>query len=127
MWTMTLTPLSVYSLSVVALFLKAFLTIAVQARERLRARVFRYAEDAGQWRGTVGQDSDLCQRAERLLRNDAETELYYLALGGLLVVVEPNSRIAPFYFVIYVASRAYHAYWMFLPRQPHRNRAFGLG
>lgn len=124
---MTFNPLAVYALSVAVLFLKSFATISVQALERLRTRAFRYPEDAVQWRGAVAPDSDLCQRAERLLRNDAESQLYYLVLGGLFVVLDPSSRLGPFYFGIYTAARLAHAYWLLAPRQPHRNRAFSVG
>lgn len=121
---MAFEPLSVYALSVVVLFAKLFATISVQARERLRTRAFRYPEDAVQWRGQVAPDSDLCQRADRLLRNDAESQVFYLALGGLLAAVAPDSRVAPYYFIAYTLARLAHAYWLLAPRQPHRNRAF---
>jgi glutathione S-transferase len=124
---MTFEPLSVYALSVVVLFAKLFAAISVQARERFRTRAFKYPEDAVQWRGQVAPDSDLCQRADRLLRNDAESQMYYFALGGLLVVIAPGSRVLPYYFVVYTLARLVHAYWLLVPRQPHRNRAFALG
>jgi uncharacterized membrane protein YecN with MAPEG domain len=124
---MTFEPLSVYALSVVVLFAKLVVAISVQARERFRTRAFKYPEDAAQWCGQVAPDSDLCQRADRLLRNDAESQLYYLVLGGLLVAMAPDSRVLPYYFAAYTLARLAHAYWLLVPRQPHRNRAFGLG
>jgi MAPEG family len=125
--TMTFAPLAVYELSVVVLFFKFFVTISLQARERMRARGFRYPEDATTWHGVVGPDTDLCQRADRLLRNDAESQPFYLVSGAILVALAPSSRVAPFYFVSYVLCRCAHAYWLLSPRQPHRNRAFALG
>lgn len=124
---MTFNSLTVYALSVVVLFVKFVVTISLQARERFRTRAFRYPEDAAQWHGIAGPDSDLGQRAERLLRNDAESQLHYLVLGGVLVAVASGSRLVPLYFVTYTAARVAHAFWLLVPRQPHRNRAFALG
>lgn len=124
---MTFQASSVYALSVVVLFGKLLVAVSVQARERLRTRAFRYPEDAAQWRGEVAPDSDLCQRADRVLRNDAEGQVYYLVFGGVLLALTPDSRLLPYYFVTYPLTRVAHAYWLLLPRQPHRNRAFALG
>lgn len=121
---MSFEPWIVYSWSVVVLCLKFLATITVQARERLGSRTFRHPEDASQWHGVVGTDSELCQRAERVLRNDAENHPYYLALGGLLLFADPTSRVTPFYFVGYTISRVVHGLWLLVPRQPHRNYVF---
>jgi uncharacterized MAPEG superfamily protein len=119
--------LSAYALSVILLFCKFFFTISVQAKERLGARTFRHPEDAAFWKGTVREDSDLTQRAQHLLRNDGESQPYYLALGALYVAVGAWPDGAPFYFCGYVLSRFAHAYFFLKARQPHRNRAFALG
>jgi hypothetical protein len=119
--------LGVYALSVVVLFAKFFATISVQAVERLRHRHFRYPEDAGAWAGVVGEDSERCSRAQSLLRNDAESQLWYVALGGAYVVLDAWPSGAPFYFGGYAVSRLAHAYFFLARRQPHRNRAFSLG
>jgi MAPEG family len=119
--------LGVYALSVVVLFLKFFATITVQAVERLRDRRFRYAEDAAFWRGTVGEESDRTVRAQHLLRNDAESQLWYVALGASYLWLGAWPAGAPYYFGIYALSRVAHAYFLLTERQPHRNRAFSLG
>jgi glutathione S-transferase len=124
---MTFDSLSVYALSAFVLFSKFVVTISVQARERLRTRAFRYPEDAARWQGVVAPDSDLCQRAAQVLRNDTESQPYYLVLGALLVAFQPDSRAAIFYFATYTLARLAHTYWLLFPRQPHRNRAFSVG
>lgn len=124
---MTFDPLSVYALSALVLLFKFVVTISIQARERLRTRAFRYPEDAARWHGLVAPDSDLCQRAAHVLRNDGESQVYYLVLGAVLVALQPDSRAAIFYFLTYTLARLAHTYWLLSPRQPHRNRAFSVG
>lgn len=119
--------LALYASSIVVLFLKFFATITVQAVERLGAKRFRYPEDAVTWGGSVGEESERSVRAQQLLRNDSESQLWYVALGGVYVLLGAWPTGALFYFVGYPLSRVVHAYFMIRPRQPHRNRAFALG
>lgn len=125
--SMKFDPWAVYSLSVIVLFLKFFVTISVQARERLRERRFRYPEDSEHWHGVRGEDSDLCQRADRLLRNDAESQLYYLALAAAYVASGAWPTGTIWYFGGFTGARLFHGYWLLTARQPHRNRAFAVG
>ncbi len=124
---MSLDSLSVYLLSVLVLLLKYVAAISVQARERFRTRGFRYPEDAAHFRGAVAPDSELCQRAERLLRNDSESQPFYLILGLAFALQNPHPIVAASYFLGYASTRVAHAHWLLSPRQPHRNRAFALG
>jgi hypothetical protein len=119
--------LTVYSLSLVVLFAKFFLTISVQAQQRIRHRRFRYAEDAAFFRGNVGDDSELCVRAQQVLRNDTESQIYYLALGGIYLLVDAWPVAGPYYFALYACSRIAHTYFLLTGRQPHRNRVFAVG
>ncbi|HET9956649.1 MAG TPA: MAPEG family protein [Polyangiaceae bacterium] len=118
---------TVYVLSVIVLFAKTLATITVQAVQRLRSRQFRYPEDAAEWKGTAGPDNDVTQRAQNLLRNDAETQIFYLALGAAYALIGNWPPWAPVAFTVYPLSRLVHAYFFLRPRQPHRNRAFSLG
>lgn len=124
---MNVSTLGVYGLSVIVLFLKFCATITVQAMERLRHRRFRYAEDAAYWQGVVGDDSERSARAQNLLRNDAESQLWYLALAGAYALLGAWPTGARIYFCGYVLSRLAHAYFLLAAKQPHRNRAFSLG
>jgi hypothetical protein len=119
--------LGVYSLSLVVLFAKFFATITVQAVERLRQRRFRYPEDAACWTGVVAEDSERCVRAQHVLRNDSESQPWYVALAGAYVLLGAWPSGAPLYFGGYVLSRIAHAYFLLAGRQPHRNRAFSFG
>lgn len=124
---MNFSTLDVYALSVVVLFAKFFGVICVQAVERLRRRSFRYAEDAAFWGGVVGDDSERCVRAQQLLRNDGESQVWYLALAGAYTAQGAWETAAPFYFGTYTVARLAHAYFFLTAKQPHRNRAFSLG
>jgi len=76
--------LAVYVAAVLVLFVKAIVAMTIQGRERLRGGTFRYPEDATHWKGEVAPDSDRCERAQRLLRNDGESQPYFLVLGALV-------------------------------------------
>lgn len=118
---------AVYLGCVVLLFAKYVLAITVQARERLRLRHFRYAEDAAFWNGTVAEDSALCQRAQNLLRNDGENQPFFLVFGAAHVSLGLSPASGLVYFAGYALCRFAHGYFMLRARQPHRNRAFAAG
>lgn len=118
---------SVYCWSLVALWLKCVVAITIQARERLRVRVFQYREDATHWRGEVSNDTELCVRAQSVLRNDTESQPYFIALGAVCLLLDAAPSAAPFYFVAYTLSRLAHGYFLLTGRQPHRTRSFGVG
>lgn len=124
---MNSTALAVYAASWVALFLKFFGTALLQARARMRTRVFRYAEDAAFWHGQVGEESEASSRAQQLLRNDGEVHLYYLALGGAYLALGAWPTGAPYYFGVFMLSRLVHGYCLLRPIQPLRNRAYVIG
>jgi uncharacterized MAPEG superfamily protein len=125
---MTSPALSAYVLAVVVLFVKFVATTLVQAHVRLSTKAFQYPEDAAHWGGVhVGEEADRVVRAQRLLRNDAEGQPLFLALGGCYVALGASPEVAPLYFGAYVSCRLVHAYYFLRPRQPHRNRAFGAG
>lgn len=119
--------LAVYAASWLVLFAKFVVTVLVQARARMQTRVFRYAEDAAFWRGRVGAEPEPSARAQQLLRNDGEVQLYYLALGAAYLALGAWPRGAPYYFGVFTLSRLVHAYCLLRPRQPLRNRAYGVG
>jgi uncharacterized MAPEG superfamily protein len=119
--------LTSYLLVLLVLFAKFFTAIAIQARERFRARRFRYPEDAAYWRGSVAEDTELCVRAQNLLRNDGESQTYFLAFGLFYLLLGAAPVIACLYFGAYATSRLLHAYFFLTRRQPHRNRAFAAG
>ena len=119
--------LSAYVISVAALLVKMLLLISIQGITRIRAGRFQYAEDAAHWRGEQEQDADIVVRAQRALRNDAENQPLFLALGASYVALGASPAGAIGYFATFVLARWAHGYFMVRPRQPHRNRAFSLG
>jgi hypothetical protein len=125
--TMSSPALVVYAASWVVLFVKFAFTVALQGTSRVRARTFRYPEDAAFWRGQVGEDPESSARAQHLLRNDAECQVYYLALGSAYLALGAWPLGAPYYFATFVLARLAHAYFLLRPRQPLRNRAYAAG
>ncbi len=119
--------LAVYCASILVLWLKFLVAITIQARQRHAVAGFRYPEDASCWHGTVQSDSDLCTRAQALLRNDSESQTYFLILGLLYLLVDAWPTGAFVYFPAYALSRVLHSYFLLTARQPHRTRAFGVG
>lgn len=127
LWNMPLNASDVYIGSVLLLLLKYVAAIVLQARERFAHRRFRYAEDAAHWHGEVGDDTELCQRAQGLLRNDGESQPFYLVLGAAYVSLGLWPLGGVLYFAVYPLSRWLHAFFLLRLLQPHRNRAFALG
>lgn len=118
---------SVYCGALVVLWCKFLAAIVIQARERFRQHTFRYGEDARCWRGEVAPDTDLCSRAQSLLRNSTESEPYFLVLGGVYLLRNAWPAGAPLYFGVYVISRVVHACYLLRAKQPHRTIAFSFG
>ncbi len=120
--------IAAYVLSVAVLFLKLVVTISVQGITRMRSRTFQYPEDAAYWGGEERREEQaIVVRAQRLLRNDAEGQPFFFAVGAVYVAIGASPKLAPIYFGLYAASRLAHAWFLLRPRQPHRNRAFGVG
>jgi hypothetical protein len=117
----------VYLGSVLLLFVKYLAATVLQARERLAHRRFRYPEDAAFWGGEVADDTQLCQRAQSLLRNDTESQPFYLVLGAAYVSLGLWPLGGVLYFAVYPLTRWLHAYCLLRGLQPHRNRSFALG
>ncbi|MGE0328643.1 MAG: MAPEG family protein [Polyangiaceae bacterium] len=110
------------------LVLKFFMTISVQAWVRLNSRRFQYPEDARAFKGElVAEEADSVVRAQRVLRNDGESQPFFLAAAGLYVAAEVWPSGAWLYFGVYVLSRWLHAVCLLRPTQPLRNFAFGVG
>ncbi len=117
-----------YALCLSLLFLKFFFTISVQARVRLTTKRFQYAEDAKAWNGElVEAEADSVVRAQRVLRNDSESQPFFLAAAGLYTALGIWPTGAWLYFGVYALSRWLHAVCLLRPKQPLRNVAFGTG
>ena len=84
--------------------------------------------DAAAWKGeAVEREDERVERAQRALRNDGESQPYFLVFGALYVAVGAAPWAALLYFPGYALARIAHTWLLLRPRQPHRTRVFGLG
>lgn len=117
-----------YAVAAAVLFVKFLVTTGVQGITRLRTKTFQYPEDARHWGGSEpAREHELVVRAQRLLRNDAEGQPLFLAMGLAFVGLGGAPTFTAVYCLGYAASRIAHAAFLLRPAQPHRNRAFGVG
>jgi glutathione S-transferase len=121
------TSVAAYSIAAALLYMKMLVTVSTQGVVRLRTKRFQYPEDARHWGGEEAEDHPAAARAQRVLRNDGEGQPLFFALGAAYVLSGATPALAPVYFGVYVGSRFLHTWFFLRPRQPHRNRAFGLG
>lgn len=113
-------------LLVFALSLKFLLLIGLQGIRRMQTRTFRWPEDAAHWSGSVGREDPLVERAQAALRNDAESQPLFLAAAAFWLWSGANSALAWSVCAGYVFARGLHSLLMLWPKQPLRNRTFGL-
>ena len=117
-----------YTLAAAALFAKFVFTTGLQGITRMRTKTFQYPEDAAYWRGSEPPtEVERVVRAQRLLRNDAEGQPFFLAIGLAFVLLGGPPLFSALYFGVYAVSRVVHAGFFLRPQQPHRNRAFAVG
>jgi len=109
------------------LTVKFVLLASLQGARRARTHIFRWPEDAAHWGGTVANDEDpLCARAQAALRNDGESQFLFVAAAALWIAAGAPSRLAYPVVAAYLVLRAAHSALLLWPRQPLRNRLFGL-
>jgi uncharacterized MAPEG superfamily protein len=117
---------SAYAVLVVGLYLKYFVMIGIQGIERRRSAVFRWPEDAATWSGQVRPEAERVERAQAALRNASESEPLFLAASAAWILLGAAPAAALSACLGYVLVRCFHAFWLLVPRQPQRTRAFGL-
>ncbi|MFO0551720.1 MAG: MAPEG family protein [Polyangiaceae bacterium] len=120
--------IAAFGIALTVLFLKFVFTTSLQGITRVREKTFQYPEDAQSFGGVVVDvEHERVTRAQRLLRNDSEGQPLFIGLAAAYVVLGAAPKLAPVYFGVYALSRVAHAYFLLVPRQPHRTRAFGVG
>lgn len=121
--------LRAYALLLSLLLAKYVAVTTVQARARFASRTFRWPEDAAAWAGRAAErvEADAIERAQAVLRNDAETQPLVLATAACWLALGASGRDAMIVLSSYGVARLVHAYFLLRPRQPARNRAFVLG
>jgi uncharacterized MAPEG superfamily protein len=115
-----------YGLLVAGLTLKFAWLIGLQGLRRMRTRSFRWAEDATHWQGHISGEDVLVERAQAALRNDGESQPLFLAAAGLWIALGAGSSVALVVCSVYLLARVLHSVFMLWPRQPVRNRVFGI-
>jgi len=131
---LTLTPSGTTSLALgpfwlllAGLTLKFLVLTIFQGVRRSRTRTFRWPEDARHWGGAVVAEEDpLCARAQAALRNDGESQPLFVAATALWIAAGAPAALAYPVVAVYLAVRMGHSSWLLLPRQPLRNRIFGV-
>ncbi len=118
--------LEAYALLIVVLTLKFIWLIGLQGLLRMRAQRFRWPEDAQHWQGQSGSEDQRVERAQAALRNDGESQPLFLAAAALWLALGAERRIALWVCGLYVLLRVVHSVCLVWPRQPLRNRSFGL-
>ena len=123
----------VYSLTVVALFLKMFATILIQAYGRFKSNNFSNPEDLAivekifGKKDVVPSDNDLARRAQSVLRNDGENIPIFLFLAMTYVQLNCWKTGVLIYFLLFVSSRIIHTVAYIRGLQPLRNIVYQLG
>ena len=126
-------PRQIYSLTVIALFLKMFATVLVQAYGRFRANNFDNPEDTAIVTKIFGKqdagsiDNDLPRRAQNILRNDGENIPIFLFLALTYVQLDCWETGTLIYFPLFVLTRIIHTVAYIRAIQPLRNIVYLLG
>jgi len=126
---MSIDPLSVWALTVVALFLKMFAVALVQGHHRLKSGVFVRPEDAAHWAKAPPAAAELpiVRRAQSTLGNDLENIPMFAIIAFAYVELGAWELGTAVYCGLFVVSRVVHTAAYLSPRQPLRNRAYILG
>lgn len=115
-----------YALLLLGLYLKYAMLIAIQGTQRMRSRRFRWPEDATAWRGELGAEPALVERAQAALHNDGESQPLFLAASAAWILLGASALGAFSLCALYVVTRWLHTILLLFPRQPLRTRVFGL-
>jgi len=123
----------IYGLTAIALFLKMFATVLVQAYIRFESAGFDNPEDLDVVTKIFGErdkeaiDYDLARRAQNVLRNDGENIPIFLFLAMTYVQLDCWEQGTLIYFPLFVSTRIIHAIAYIKAIQPLRNIVYLLG
>ncbi|WP_066377968.1 MULTISPECIES: MAPEG family protein [unclassified Anabaena] len=122
-----------YGLTVIALFLKMFATVLIQAYGRFKSNSFSNPEDLAIVSNILGRkdaassDDELVRRAQNVLRNDGENIPIFLFLAMTYVQLNCWQTGVLIYFPLFVASRILHTVAYIRAIQPLRNIVYQVG
>ncbi len=123
----------IYGLTTIALFLKMFATVLVQAYGRFKSISFDNPEDSDIVIKIFGkQDSssinnDLARRAQNVLRNDGENIPIFLFLAMTYVQLNCWKIGTLIYFPLFIFTRIVHTIAYLRAFQPLRNIVYLIG
>lgn len=119
---------TVFAATTTVLLLKMHAAIVVQGVFRMKHRVFTKEEDARCWKGELArEDVPVVQRAQRVLFNDLENIPMFLFLAVGFIQLGGEAGHLAIYCGVFALARIAHTATYLAPRQPLRNRAFGVG
>lgn len=107
--------------------MKCIWAIVIQGRHRLATKEFQYSEDAAHWGGAVASPRTELTRADRaqnMLRNDGESQIYFFVLAVLYTWLNCFPKVGAALFFVYALARWAHGIFLIYPKQPLRNLAF---
>lgn len=122
-----------YGLTAIALFLKMFATVLVQAYGRFKSTSFDNPEDSAFVAKIFGKQdaastaNDLVRRAQNTLRNDGENIPIFLFLAMTYVQLDCWETGVLIYFPLFVAARIIHGVAYINGIQPLRNIVYLAG
>ena len=125
----------IYGLTAIALFIKMFATILVQAYGRFKYNSFDNPEDSAFVAKIFGKEnvknkdtgSDLARRAQNILRNDGENIPIFLFLAMTYVRLNCWETGISIYFPLFVITRVIHGIAYIRAIQPLRNIVYLIG
>ena len=123
----------IYGLTVVALFIKMFTTVLIQAYGRFRSTNFDNPEDTAivakifNKSDNTFKDDDLARRAQNILRNDGENIPIFLFLAITYVQLDCWQTGVLIYFPLFVLTRIIHTVAYIRAIQPLRNIVYLVG
>lgn len=121
-------PLHLFALCVLVLFIKMLAISCYQGFFRLRHRAFTNPEDAGFFQRPANTQELLpVSRAAKAWANDLENIPQFFVLGGLCLALDAPAVATAWLFGLFTVARVVHTLMYLGGRQPWRTLAYGAG
>ncbi|MCF5104372.1 MAPEG family protein [Pseudomonas proteolytica] len=121
-------PLHLFALCVLVLFIKMLGISCYQGFFRLRHRAFTNPEDAGFFqRPANAQELLPVSRAAKAWANDLENIPLFFVLGGLCLALDAPAVATAWLFGLFTVARVMHTLMYLGGRQPWRTLAYSAG
>lgn len=121
-------PLHLFALCVLVLFIKMLAISCYQGFFRLRHRAFTNPEDAGFFQRPANtQELPPVSRAAKAWANDLENIPLFFVLAGLCLALDAPAVATAWLFGLFTVARVMHTLMYLGGRQPWRTLAYGVG